>query len=662
MRWSAESATGKSSRKFGPKQAPARRPPIPGPVDTIRSSAEQEDQPQSSQPTGNANSASPVIPSIPAPDIPDFVQVHASGGRSATEAPNEPQGIPWSPPPPATGLVPTKRRHEDQGYVPAYRTEPSLPKIVDRSSTSKRPGSSANSSNAETFHNPAADQADHQENIKAVEQTFFEAPNNEQTVLRRSKRTDLRNQAATDGGKQTNDWAGDASSSTNSLGDSIPSTSNTKILPSTLQKQRPNASQSKERHMNQGLAFPHQRGEDITIVQNSERPASEGEIQSSGNARNQRQPARSGRNAGRQKRLQAVAAAIVDEAVKPSSNGNRKTKRRSRRKSTPDETRNLEVAPSETRIAELCLDKKAGKISSREQELREMDQAAIAEKKQTEAFQIDSQPNSQEVSTDEPVAAEMTEPLHARERQKELARNVPKTIIRDGQIMIDPDSLQIDRHANAKAARLGEELSPVEENDLSRRVTSGKWVKRDKSGGWNDELLDRFYQGLRMFGTDFEIISRMFPGKSRHAIKLKFCKEERLDGSRIRAALLGDRMPVMLEEYETMTGTKYRDPSEIQQLLEEDKRRLEEEQEFEKQAMEEAARERDAQAAAERAAAKIGSRNEGFDATKHKSDNRKGKRRKKGRQGDEETAPNPGSNEKRRSTSRNRSAVRSNLS
>lgn len=585
---------------------------------------------------------SPSITSILAPDIPNFVQVHASDGRSATEESNEPQGILWSNPPSAPGLIPTKRRHEDEGFVPADRTEPSLPKIVDISSTSKRPGSSACSSNAETFHSPVPDLAEYHENIKAVEQTSFEALQNEQIILRRSKRTGLRNQAATGGRNEINDWTGDASSSTDKLGDSIPSTSNTKTPPSTVQKQTSTASQSKERYGNQSLAGDRQHGEDVTVGQNIERPASEREIETSGNARNQQRPARSGRNAGRQKRLQAVAAAIVDEAVNQSSNGDRKTRRGSRRKATPEEIRNLEVAPSKTRIAELCLDNKAGKISSREQELRDMDQAAVEEKKQMEALRIDGQPNLQQISGDEPVAAERTEPLHAWGRQEELVRSVPKTIIMDGQIMIDPDSLQIDRHANANAARLGEELSPVEENDLSRRVTSGKWVKRDRSGGWNNELLDRFYQGLRMFGTDFEIISRMFPGKSRHAIKLKFCKEERLDGSRIRAALLGDRMPVMLEEYETMTGTKYKDPSEIQQLLEEDKRRLEEEQELEKQAMEEAAREREAQAAAERAASKVESGKEGFDATKHKSDNRKGKRRKKGRQGDEQTAPDPG--------------------
>ena len=371
----------------------------------------------------------------------------------------------------------------------------------------------------------------------------------------------------------------------------------------------------------------------LSTIDNANATPPRDDVEALQNDQERRQATREKRSARRRRALQDAAAAIVDDAVNASSSGKRKKDRRSRRQPTPEEIRDQEIAPSETRMAELCSDNKTGKISSREQEFRKMDRAALAEKSAMELRELMGQSDPQEPHSDQPNATGDTQPNSLRPPGEDVVRDVPRTFIRDGQIVVDTDSLQIDRHAAADAQRLVDELPPIEENDLSRKVTSGKWIKRDKSGGWNEQLLDRFYEGLRMFGTDFEIISRMFPGKSRHAIKLKFCKEERLDDSRIRAALLGERLPVMLEDYENMTGSKYKDPAEIEQLLEEDRRRLDEEQALEKQAMEEAAQERVAQADAERAAASEEPGREGSDAKK-----RKGKGKRKARRNKEKEA------------------------
>lgn len=57
-------------------------------------------------------------------------------------------------------------------------------------------------------------------------------------------------------------------------------------------------------------------------------------------------------------------------------------------------------------------------------------------------------------------------------------------------------------------------------------VNSASFAKRVQTpGNWTDEDTDKFYRLLGMFGTDFETISRLFPGKNRRAIKLKFNKE-----------------------------------------------------------------------------------------------------------------------------------------
>lgn len=57
---------------------------------------------------------------------------------------------------------------------------------------------------------------------------------------------------------------------------------------------------------------------------------------------------------------------------------------------------------------------------------------------------------------------------------------------------------------------------------------------------WNKDSTDLFYQGLKSFGTDFQMISRMFPGSTRRSIKLKFTREERENPGAVKEALQGD--------------------------------------------------------------------------------------------------------------------------
>ena len=345
------------------------------------------------------------------------------------------------------------------------------------------------------------------------------------------------------------------------------------------------------------LAESAQDVQEATTENHAETDRQDGQLQNQSSQAKPRRP--------RKRALQDAAAEIVEDAVQGVAKDQRKRGRKSKRAGTPEDAENIKIAPSETKMGELCCDGRIGRKSVRERELREMDRAAYVKKKQRELQEVVGQavfPNGG--GSVEPASSRERPEGHQREQEEEVALNVPNTIIVNGQIQIDEESLQIDRHAAAAAVRNMEELEPIDENDLSRKVTSGSWLKRDHSGGWNEILLDRFYLGLRMFGTDFEMISKMFPGKTRHAIKLKFCKEERLDYPRIKAALTGEKVPVVLEEYEKLTGTEYEDPEELDRLMEEDRKKLEEEQAAEKQAMDDAAREREVQAAKEREAAR----------------------------------------------------------
>lgn len=302
--------------------------------------------------------------------------------------------------------------------------------------------------------------------------------------------------------------------------------------------------------------------------------------------------------------MENAAAAVVEGVLQASSRDRKKGGKRSKRVETPDEAQHVRIDVAETKMSDLCKDGGTGQKSTADKIIRESERAAALKRKQQEAQRMMGQ-----VDESTPQAGEVGESRidrldrERREREVEMGNIVPQQHIVNGEIVVDTSSLRIDRHAIAAVERNAEQLESVEEDEYTRKVNNGIGLKRDRSGGWNEGLVDLFYDGLRMFGTDFGMISKMFPGKTRHAIKLKFCREEKENGPRIQAALLGEVLPVELEEFQKMTGEEYEDPSVLEKDIEEDKKKLEEEQEQEKQAIEAARRERAEQAEAERLAA-----------------------------------------------------------
>ncbi|MCJ1466051.1 hypothetical protein MMC07_004670 [Pseudocyphellaria aurata] len=297
----------------------------------------------------------------------------------------------------------------------------------------------------------------------------------------------------------------------------------------------------------------------------------------------------------------STTAEIDADAIQGSSDNKKFKRRRTRREATPEGAEDVRIVPSEMKMSDLCTNFRTGRKSAREVELEKLEKAELIHKKQRKQQQVTG-----EIDTSGQASESADQRLErlAREKgnQEEAPRAVPNTIIVDGQIQIDETSLQLDRHANAAEERDAEQLEGVDESELTRCVTQETWGKRDKSGSWNGESTDRFYDGLRMFGTDFGMISKLFPGRTRHSVKLKFCKEEKLDKQNIKRILLGERIPVDMEEYSKISKTTYADPRELERELEEDKKRMEAEHAAEKEAVEEIRRQREAEVAAESAA------------------------------------------------------------
>lgn len=85
-------------------------------------------------------------------------------------------------------------------------------------------------------------------------------------------------------------------------------------------------------------------------------------------------------------------------------------------------------------------------------------------------------------------------------------------------------------------------------NPFANPITSTTYSKRVHTDKWTPDELNQFYQALSMFGTDFSLISQLFPYRSRKQIKLKFNLEERKFPEIVELALKR-KLPVDFQEY-----------------------------------------------------------------------------------------------------------------
>ncbi|KAI1117068.1 hypothetical protein F5Y14DRAFT_404724 [Nemania sp. NC0429] len=234
----------------------------------------------------------------------------------------------------------------------------------------------------------------------------------------------------------------------------------------------------------------------------------------------------------------ATTEASQDASAEP-----KQPTRRRKRDPTPENAEELTVDHATMTVGELTKDlgigkrfKHADEIEQRAREARAKYRIRRLERKQQklgllppEDDDLASQPDTGE--NGESRGAAMAQ-LGA-SMESGAGQGVGYDVV-DGQIVVHAASLVVDRH-NRDMSNLEE----VEENDFTNLVNSASFAKRVQTpGNWTDEDTEKFYRLLGMFGTDFETISRLFPGKNRRAIKLKFNKEERVCPNRVNAAMM----------------------------------------------------------------------------------------------------------------------------
>lgn len=116
----------------------------------------------------------------------------------------------------------------------------------------------------------------------------------------------------------------------------------------------------------------------------------------------------------------------------------------------------------------------------------------------------------------------------------------------DGTMVVDEESTVVDRHKNASYQNAHK--VKVDENPFENLYNSGTYGKNVYTDPWSTEELIKFYKALSMWGTDFNLISQLFPYRSRKQIKAKFINEEKKHPVTVELALRS-RLPPNFEQY-----------------------------------------------------------------------------------------------------------------
>lgn len=265
-------------------------------------------------------------------------------------------------------------------------------------------------------------------------------------------------------------------------------------------------------------------------------------------------------------------------------------KARRKRSVTPEDAEQQKVDHEQMVMSELTRDLRIGAKFSKYDELRERIRKKRARQRLIKLGKL--QPG--EEMQDEPTSQSGTpapadgakKPGQALPRliveEAPAADSVPQLEIVDGHIRINEASMQYDRHAAADQAR--GVVFEQEEDDFTTPVTQRTYMRRQPQGNfWTDEETIKFYHGLRMFGTDFNMISKMFGGaKNRRQVKLKFNREERANPVAVNRCIIGEKDVPM--DLEAVDGA---DALEDSQAITDELARLKEEQEAETRRQEE---------------------------------------------------------------------------
>ncbi len=261
-------------------------------------------------------------------------------------------------------------------------------------------------------------------------------------------------------------------------------------------------------------------------------------------------------------RLRELAQQVVDAAVGGGTN-NEDAERRSRsRLSTPENAEELEIDPEQVAMFELTKDIKIGRKSDTEKRMHE-DWAEIKERRKSE------------VEKRRDAARGKKNPVNGEREAEETA--VPKQIVVNGVIVVANESREVAFGVGLEQAAREQADVAIEDDRIYKNVNQGTLGKKAglrKRSQWDEDATNLFYQGLRMFGTDFTMVANLFPESvDRRIVKKKYLAELESDPERVDKCVTA-KEAVSMEEYATMTNMEFEDPDNLMKELEEEEKRL----------------------------------------------------------------------------------------
>ncbi|CAG4946878.1 unnamed protein product [Colias eurytheme] len=99
----------------------------------------------------------------------------------------------------------------------------------------------------------------------------------------------------------------------------------------------------------------------------------------------------------------------------------------------------------------------------------------------------------------------------------------------NGEIVLDESSLVIKQTRTQKVSSIVREGAWL--------AGRGQYKRSARSADWSAPETVRFYRALAAIGTDFTLMAPLFPDRTRRELKVKFKKEEKLNGAQVDKAL-----------------------------------------------------------------------------------------------------------------------------
>ena len=198
-----------------------------------------------------------------------------------------------------------------------------------------------------------------------------------------------------------------------------------------------------------------------------------------------------------------------------------------------------------------------GQISENYDKARKAEKQRLIKRKERRSLRKRAREEFRSLKSLNKEEEELEREERKKKREKILNADIPESgppkgqqmqlkIGADGKMILDEESTVVDRHKNANLENAQKEK--LDENPFENLYNNASYGKAEYSDPWKLDEVIKLYKALAMWGTDFNLISQMFPYRTRRQVKAKFSNEERKHPIMIELALRA-KLPPSFDAY-----------------------------------------------------------------------------------------------------------------